>query len=178
MYKKKVFIFILLIGCAVNLFSLGIGVSSETNIISPSSEENNDCYLGVSGTAKFDGQPLYYTLYTGHVPLNPRFLLTLSADWHFFEPEIKPNWNAYFGIGLGTGLEYVGGELDFQAGPRALCGMNWIFYDGFLEFFVQGVVQPTYRTMIWKSDKMPLKNANINQYITQYPISVGIRFWD
>ncbi|MDC7126612.1 MAG: DUF3996 domain-containing protein [Spirochaetales bacterium] len=65
--------------------------------------------------------------------------LGLTADWWFFNNNIKGRWNWYLGAGpyVSTAFSLYSSYLNIGVGARLPIGFNWFFVDNRLELFLE-----------------------------------------
>lgn len=157
--RKKILVFIsvlVLMGCT-KLFAWGVGPQLGWAV---------NGSVGAACTFKFDKVPAVLTADMSYE--NQSFVTGAALDFWFCNPDIMDFWSAYFGAGAALDFSF-GNTIGMVAGPRIVLGTNWKFYDDYLELFLQGVWQPSYR--------FDFSDTNKNGFNWLcFPISVGIRF--
>ena len=92
------------------------------------------------------------------------------VDYHAVDIQVKNTWNFYSGFGAEASLL----TSDFSnwgmtAGARFFAGMNWLFWDNYMELYVQQNVVPTFAKNLNASDSKP-------GFMLGLPLDAGIRF--
>ena len=168
-----------------NVHAIGAGVQTGIKPII-FINENGSCTSGLTGTlvgtVKFNRVPV--SLGGGFEAGNACLLaandnkaftpdlvygFTIFADYNIIDLQIKNTWNFYSGLGLGTGL-LTKNLIDWNiyADARIFTGMNWLFFDNYIELFTQLNVIPTYQ----KNIKSNFKKA---VFTLAFPIEAGFR---
>ena len=94
---------------------------------------------------------------------------SLFADYRAIDLQIQNTWSFYSGFGASIKvLTSDFSEWSLAAGSRFFAGCNWLFYDGYLELYLQQNIVPTY-----------LKDLNSSEteagFILCLPLEAGIR---
>ncbi|BDC93929.1 hypothetical protein [Treponema bryantii] len=92
------------------------------------------------------------------------------ADYYAIDLQLKNTWNFYSGFGAEASFL----TTDFKnwgitAGARFFAGMNWLFWDNFMELYIQQNVVPGYAKNLSDSDSKGV-------FILSLPFDAGIRF--
>lgn len=92
------------------------------------------------------------------------------ADYYAIDLQLKNTWNLYSGFGAEASLLTTNFKnWGMTAGARFFAGMNWLFWDNYLEFYIQQNVVPTFT-----------KNLNNSTskagFTLSLPLDCGIRF--
>lgn len=94
--------------------------------------------------------------------------LTGFADYYAIELQLKNTWNFYSGLGAeGSLLTSDFKNWSMSAGARFFAGINWLFYDNYLEFYIQQNVVPSYNRSLAASSK--------GNFMLGLPFDAGIR---
>ena len=148
---------------SANIFSMGIGPQLD---FSAGTDGNGGIFqAGISCSMKADNFPLAVSVATDYDFSENSMNAGISCDYWIFNPQIG-NYSSFFaGPGAFAGGSFSSGSAFFCAAPRLVLGVNWIFYDGFLEYFVQAAVQPEWKigTTAEFSLKVPC-NAGLRLY--------------
>lgn len=162
---KKLFLMLILAFVSVYSFSLGIGVhlDLEPGISACSSETYFPC--GIACSIKTDNYPVALGICTDCDVTNGSLEAYVTADYWIFQHAVSNRGIFYTGAGVVAGTGLIRKSIDFYAGPRAVIGLSWILYDGFLETFVQTGCQAEFRTG-WSDD-----------IAVKFPVNTGIRFY-
>ena len=89
------------------------------------------------------------------------------VDYYFTDIQIENNWNFYAGAGFDAKFMFSK-DYDpfFSAGIRFIAGMDWVFFDNYLEYYVQTVASPSY--VLYSSEDKGMFRFSI-------PIENGVR---
>ncbi|MBP5520769.1 MAG: hypothetical protein J6X84_09380 [Treponema sp.] len=91
------------------------------------------------------------------------------CDYWLIENQLQNTWNFFSGLGFSGSIQtYDFQDFNFEVSARAFVGMNWLFYDHFLEFYVQQNIAPTY---IKSTNDLVQKN----NYLINFPFEAGLR---
>lgn len=174
--KKIISLTILFIFCiATKVFATGAGIQVSGTPALLINEE------GVK-FEQFTGR-LIGTIKSGRIPMAAGFGFeagksgsefaygfTGFADYYAIELQLKNTWNFYSGFGAeGTLLTSDFHNWGLKAGARFFAGMNWLFWDNYLEVYIQQNVVPTYAKNLSASGS---KGA----FMLGLPFDAGIRF--
>ncbi len=175
--SKKIFalsaLFVLIL--TARLFATGAGVQVSGN---PSFFINQETVKGeqftgrVIGTVRLGRLPVAGGLgfEAGKASADFAYGLTGFADYYALDLQIENTWNCYSGFGAEASLL----TTDFKnwamtAGARFFAGMNWLFWDNYLEVYVQQNVVPTWAKNFTASDSKA-------GFMLGLPLDAGIRF--
>ncbi|MGP1475236.1 MAG: hypothetical protein ACTTJ1_07505, partial [Treponema sp.] len=127
-------------------------------------------------TAAFEAAFIFHTdripvcaeIKTGYNPFIKSFDLILAADFLPFNPSLNKNGNIKFygGFGSCAGIK-ISEKILYSAGLRMTGGLSFIFYDGFLELFLQQTIQP----------EIDFCTDNRCNYLLALPSAAGFRIW-
>ena len=127
-------------------------------------------------TAAFEAAFIFHTdripvcaeIKTGYNPFIKSFDLILAADFLPFNPSLNKNGNIKFygGFGSCAGIK-ISEKILYSAGLRMTGGLSFIFYDGFLELFLQQTIQP----------EIDFGTDNRCNYLLALPSAAGFRIW-
>lgn len=117
----------------------------------------------ITGTFKMERVPLIIGsgLEFGKIYSDSEYGFSLFADYRTIDVQLINTWSFY--SGFGASLKFLTRDFSdwsIAAGARFFAGMNWLFYDGFLELYVQQNVVPTYLN---------------NDFILCLPLETGVR---
>lgn len=88
--------------------------------------------------------------------------LMAFADYWVVDLQVKNTCNFYSGFGFCADvLTKSFKDFSYSAGTRFFAGLNWLFYDNYLEVFAQQNIVPTYKST--------------NNFIIALPFEAGIR---
>ena len=101
----------------------------------------------VTGTFKMERLPVTIGsgIEFGKIYSDFGYGFSLFADYRTIDVQLKNTWNFY--SGFGASVKFLTDDFDdwkLAAGARFFAGCNWLFYDGYLELYVQQNVVPTY----------------------------------
>ncbi len=101
----------------------------------------------VTGTFKLERIPLTVGsgIELGKIYSDTGYVFSLYADYRTIDVQLKNTWSFY--SGFGASLKFLTADFDswkLAAGARFFAGCNWLFYDGYLELYVQQNLVPTY----------------------------------
>lgn len=130
---------IVLFFCA-KVFAMGIGPQIDFT----TGTDGNDAIFqaGISCSIKNDNFPLVISVATDYDFSENSFNAAVTGDYWIFNPMIGSHCSFFAGTGACIGGTFFDDKAFFCAAPRFLIGLSWIFYDGFLEYFVQTAAQP------------------------------------
>ena len=159
---KKLFLKVCIFLAAVNLSAMGIGPQLDFSINFDNKVSEN---AGISCSIKTDNQPFVIGVATDYNYIENIFDAYITCDYWIFNPAIG-NYSYFFaGAGIMAGSSIKSANVTFNAAPRIITGINWIFYDGFLEYFIQAALQP--EIQLGKKSNMLLT----------VPVNAGIRLY-
>ena len=144
-------------------FSMGIG--PQIDFTTGTDENAVILQAGISCSIKNDNFPLVFSVATDYDFSENSFNASIAGDYWLFNPMIGNYCSFFAGSGACIGGSFFDDKAFFCAAPRFVLGFSWIFYDGFLEYFVQAAVQPE-----WKIGE----NSEFNLKI---PCNAGIRLY-
>lgn len=117
----------------------------------------------VTGTLRMERVPLTIGsgLEFGKIYSDSGFGFSLFADYRTIDVQLINTWSFY--SGFGATVKFLTNDFadwSIATGARFFAGMNWLFYDGYLEFYVQQNVVPTYLN---------------SDFILNLPLETGVR---
>lgn len=148
--------------CA-GIFSMGIG--PQADFIAGTDGSDVIAQAGISCSIKNDNIPLVISVATDYDFSADSFNVSVNGDYWLFNPMIGNYCSFYTGPGACIGGSFFAGKAFLCAAPRAVLGFSWIFYDGFLEYFVQAAAQPE-----WKLGAE-------TEFALKIPCNAGIRLY-
>ena len=95
---------------------------------------------------------------------------SLFADYRTLDLQLKNTWSFYSGFGASVKFltDYFTNWV-FATGARFFAGTSWLFYDGYLELYLQQNLVPTYVKNLKQSEQEP-------DFMLCLPLEAGIRF--
>lgn len=149
-HSKKIVILLLFLLCTDSfLFATGAGIQMGTNpglLINQDSVNLEKFDVTVTGTLRFSRIPaaLGFGLETDFSSSDFYYGFSGFADYYALDIQLKNTWNLLSGFGL-SGSLLTSDFNDFAAavGARFFIGMNWLFWDNYLEYYVQQNIVPT-----------------------------------
>ena len=117
----------------------------------------------VTGTLRMERVPLTIGsgLEFGKIYSDSGFGFSLFADYRTIDVQLMNTWSFY--SGFGATVKFLTNDFadwSIATGARFFAGMNCFFYDGYLEFYVQQNVVPTYLN---------------SDFILSLPLETGVR---
>ena len=174
-HKKIITLTLLLFILITSLFATGAGIQVGGNPGLFINEENVklEKFSGtLTGTMRFSRIPVAAGLgfEAGKFFDEFSYGLTGYADYYVLDLQLENNWNLYSGFGMSCSLL----TSDFKnwtagLGTRFFLGMNWLFYDNYLEIFAQQNIVPEWIRPLKSSDNV--KAA----FMLGLPLEAGIR---
>ena len=166
-------LFILLI--STKLFATGAGIQAGIYpglFINENSVKVEQFTGRILGTIRFSRIPMTagFGLEAGKASSDFAYGFTGFADYYALDLQIKNTWNLYSGFGAEANFL----TTDFKnwgmtAGARFFAGMNWLFWDNFMELYIQQNAVPGYAKNLSDSDSKGV-------FILSLPFDAGIRF--
>ena len=176
-HTKKLFAltsFFIICFCS-KLFATGAGVQIGGNpgLYINDNSVKPDYFSGtLTGTLRFSRIPMSvgFGFEAGKSFSDFAYGLSGFADYYLIDVQLKNTWNFYSGLGIeGNLLTPDFKDWSASAGARLFVGMNWLFYDNYLEFYAQQNIVPGWIKSLSQSDS---KGA----FILKLPLEAGIRF--
>ena len=173
--KKIIAITALFVLCTTSrIFATGAGIQISGN---PGLLINEASVKLERFTGKITG-----TLKSGRIPLALGFGLEAGdsysdfsygffgfADFYAADLQLKNTWNLYSGFGAeGSLLTKNFSKWTGSAGARFFTGMNWLFYDNYLELYCQQNIVPTIVKYLNDSNSNP-------DFMLCFPFEAGVR---
>ena len=172
--KKFILSISILFVLTMNSYSLGAGVQAG---VSPSVDINesglfmNNTIGNLTGTIKLFRIPAVFGFGLDAGVDNSQFIFGISGffDYWFLDYQIKNTWNLYSGAGVSVKmLMDLDSNFILNAGPRFFAGMNWLFYDNYVEYYVQLNINPNF--------VMPISSDLQNGiFRLAFPVETGVR---
>ncbi len=161
--RKKTALLITSILLITKAFCTGAGVQGSIKpslFISDEKIEATDLSGTLTGTIRMSHFPI--VVGAGLEAGNNGYGLSAFADFWALDIQIKNTWNFYGGLGAGGGvLTSDFKKLLAYIEPRFFIGMNWLFYDHYIEVYTQQNITPSF-----KSDKT---------FSLELPFEAGVR---
>ena len=172
--NKKTSVLIMILFClAAKLSATGAGIQAGGNPGLFINEENikiKNLTGRLTGTIRFSRIPMTvgFGFESGKTFSDFSYGLYGFADYYAVDTQIKNTWNFYSGFGAeGSLLTPDFTNWTASAGARFFAGMNWLFYDNYIEFYIQQNAVPTL-IKILNSDSTACFTLNL-------PFETGIR---
>ena len=144
-------------------FATGAGVQAGLKpgvLINQNGKEFNSFTGTLTGSLRFSRIPL--VVGAGFEAGKYGYGLMAFADYWIVDVQVKNTCNFYSGFGFCADvLTKNFNAFTYSAGTRFFAGMNWLFYDNYLEVFAQQNLVPTYKST--------------NDFIIALPFEAGIR---
>lgn len=166
-------LFILFI--STKLFAIGAGIQAGIYpglFINENSVKVEQFTGRILGTIRLSRIPMTagFGLEAGKASSDFAYGFTGFADYYALDLQIKNTWNLYSGFGaevsfLSTDFK----DWGMTAGARFFAGMNWLFWDNYLELYVQQNMVPTWAKNLSASDSKA-------GFMLALPLDAGIRF--
>ena len=96
--------------------------------------------------------------------------ISAFADYYAIDVQLRNTWNMYSGFGSSAAI--LTSHFDswtVAAGARFFAGVNWLYYDNFLEFYAQQNIVPTCLKSLSNSDSKGI-------FVLKLPLEAGVRF--
>lgn len=176
LYTKKITSLAAVIVILVSgLFATGAGVQAGGNpgLFINEEKVKPEKFSGtLTGTMRFSRLPVAAGLgfEAGKFFDDFSYGLTGFADYYAIDLQLENTWNLYSGFGMSASLL----TSDFKnwtagLGTRFFLGMNWLFYDNYLEIFAQQNIVPQWIRPLKSGDD--IKAA----FMLGLPLEAGIR---
>ena len=173
--KKIAAVSVVFILCITRLFATGAGFQAGGNpgLLFNSDEVKLEKFSATAtGTVKLSRIPVAAGLgfEAGKVSSDFSYGLYGFADYWLIDLQLKNTWNFYSGIGAsGSILTSDFKNFGMTAGARFFAGMNWLFWDNYMELYVQQNIVPSYARSLNDS-------ASEGAFILCLPLECGVRF--
>lgn len=167
-HYKKFFSLLISLLISSKIFALGIGPVLD---FTAGNDFKNSAFTamiveaGISCSIKADNIPFSLNIATDWNFSENIFKAKATCDYWIFNPQISDYTQFFSGLGAAAGLSACKNSAAFTAAPRLVIGLNWIFYDGFLEYFIQGAAEPEFSF------------GNGNNFSLKFPCNAGIRLY-
>lgn len=151
-----------------NIFPLGIG--PQIDFSGGTDFENPIFEAGLSCSIKTDNVPLSLGFSADWSFSEKLFRTNATCDYWIFNPQVSDYASFFTGFGGMAGISFGDlrkNEIFFNAAPRLFFGLNWILFDGFLEYFVQIAAMPEFS----------FNSERENSFALKFPCNAGIRFY-
>ena len=156
----KVFftISVLLLFIPGKAFSLGAGIQIGAVpglLINQDNVQFENLTGNITGTFKMERLPVTAGtgIELGKVFSDFNFGFSAFADYRAIDLQLINIWSLYSGFGASAKLltdDFEDWKL--AAGARFFAGMNWLFYDGYIELYAQQNIVPTYLKDLKQTD--------------------------
>ncbi len=159
---KKLFsvLAVLFVMGTANIFALGIGAQAGYTV------GGNP---GGALTFKLDTSPIVFAV--DGTFSNSYFSVGVTGDYWLANPKIDRMWGYYYGVGAAAGFACSNNNwMAVDLAPRAVVGTNIFVLDRFLEFYLQGAWQPTFRVYVGNT-------SGVDYNLVSFPVNLGFRFW-
>ena len=174
-HKKIIHITAVLLCVFSRIYATGAGVQAGINpglFINEESIKAEDFTGTLTGTMRFSRIPVAagFGFEAGKEFSEFTYGFFGYADYYAADIQLENTWNLYTGFGVSASL--VTSKFDScagSAGVRFFVGMNWLYYDNFLEFFAQQNIVPTCMKNLSVSDSKPI-------FMLKLPLEAGVRF--
>ena len=123
----------------------------------------------ITGTFRTERFPAVYAVGFDFEETKNEFLfgLNLTFDYWIFEKQLINIMNCYGGTGVTADFRLGENQmLNLDAGLRAFLGLNWHFFDGFMEYYLQIAAAPVFAT------NLKTGSSAINLF---FPVESGLR---
>jgi len=157
-----------------NLFALGAGVQAG---VTPAFDikQNETSFSEIDGTLvgtfRLFRIPAVFGFGLSAGSCNSQFNAGVTGffDYWLLDCQIKNTFNLYAGAGLTAGMNFgfkENSQSVITAGPRLFTGLNWLFLDNYIEYYVQ--------TNIFPAFAKPLNSSDYN-FRLSVPVETGVR---
>ena len=174
-YRKITAVTALLVLCLTSkIFATGAGVQLSGNpglFINEETVKLEKLTGKAVGTIRFSRIPVSvgFGLEAGKNFSEFAYGLTGFADYYAVDLQLKNTWNLYSGFGAeGSILTQKFEDWTVSAGARFFLGTNWLFWDNYLEFYIQQNVVPGFSKNLSAPDSKAAFMLNL-------PFEAGIR---
>lgn len=154
-------------------FATGAGVQSGAVpgiIINQESAKLENFTGSLTGNMKFSKIPVVIGagFEAGKLYSDFDFGLSAFADYWFLDLQLINTWSFYSGFGAsGKLLTADFKDWNLEAGARFFAGMNYLFWDGYLEIYAQQTIVPTYICN--------LRKPYSGSFMLCLPVEAGVR---
>ncbi len=172
--KKIICTALFIFSILAKISATGAGVQAGANpglFMNESSVKLEKITGTLTGTLKFSRIPMVvgFGFEAGKAFSEVSYGFSGFADYHAVDVQIINTWNFYSGFGAaGSLLTSDFKDWNVAAGARFFAGMNWLFWDNYLEFYIQQNVVPSYTRSLTVADS---KGA----FMLALPFESGIR---
>ena len=179
--KKILFLILLFISLSTRIFATGAGIqlSAKPSLLVNDQGVDFEQFTGrLIGTVKLSRIPVAagFGFEAGKSGSAFAYGFTGFADYYAVDLQLKNTWNVYSGFGAeGSFLTSDFKNWGMSAGARFFIGMNWLFWDNYLEFYIQQNAVPAY-TRSLKSSTSDSGSGSKGTFIFSMPFESGLRF--
>ena len=178
-HSKKIIIIssLLTLLLSSKIFATGAGIQAEINpgiLVNNETKELGKFTGKITGTVKLSRIPMAvgFGFEAGKSASSFAYGFSGFADYWAVDLQLKNTWNFYSGFGAeGSLLTSDFKSWSCAAGARFFLGMNWLFWDNAMEFYVQQNFVPTYARSLGSG-----KNGSKGAFIFGLPFDAGVRF--
>ena len=173
--KKITIITAMFIFALTSLSATGAGFQLGGNpglVINSNSVKPEKLSATVTGTVKLSRIPLAagFGFEAGKSFSDFAYGLYGFADYWIIDLQLKNTWNFYSGCGAsGTVLTSDFKNWSAGGGARIFAGMNWLFWDNYLELYIQQNIVPGYMITFNETDSK-------GRFMLCLPFEAGLRF--
>ena len=175
--NKKIIltVFTLLFSFNTNFFALGAGAQIGCIpglLINQDDISLENMTANITGSFKMERVPLTLGsgIEFGKIYSDFGYGFSLFADYRTLDLQLKNTWSFY--SGFGASVKFLTDDFTnwvFATGARFFAGTSWLFYDGYLELYLQQNLVPTYVKNLKQSEQEP-------DFMLCLPLEAGIRF--
>lgn len=141
-----------------NIFAIGAGIQAGAvpgMLINESNVKFENFTCNITGTVRLSRFPIVAGtgFEFGKFFSDFDFGFSAFADYWAIDCQLKNTWNLFSGFGLSC--KFLTNDFrnwNLETGPRFFAGINRLFYDGYLEFYAQQNIVPTYIKNISNSE--------------------------
>lgn len=150
---KKLITLLSLFLLSSSVFAIGAGIQLSVkpalNFETNNSNGNPVFFMGenFTGTYRTERFPAVYAVGLDLEQKNESIFIGVNGtfDYWLFEKQLVNILNCYGAVGATADFRFASNnQMDFDAGLRGVLGLNWHFYDGYLELYCQQVVSPLF----------------------------------
>ena len=173
--KKIILISIIFFLCLTSLSATGAGFQLGGNpglLFKDGQVKCEKLSATATGTIKLSRLPLTAGLgfEAGKSFSDFSYGLYAFADYWLIDLQLKNTWNFYSGLGAcGSLLTSDFKNFGMTAGARIFAGTNWLFWDNYLELYLQQNIVPSYAVNLNKPD-------SDGSFMLCFPLEAGLRF--
>ncbi len=178
-FSKKIIVsglfFILSLSSKIFATGAGVQLSAKPSLLVNEKGVDFEQFTGrLIGTVKLSRIPMAagFGFEAGKSGSAFAYGFTGFADYYAVDLQLKNTWNFYSGFGAeGSLLTSDFNKWGMAAGARFFIGMNWLFWDNYLEFYIQQNAIPAYTRSLSSSS-----SGSKGTFIFSFPFESGLRF--